>query len=119
MSHQIQLFNHRVNRIERNYANRIPETFTINEDGLVVPRTRRRLRFRFPFRALISGLVCAFLVKGFLIYHLGQEDYTSRIDRMLTGSTVDQAAARVLLPDQASLWVSEQYAVLVTFIRQP
>ncbi|RMA43908.1 hypothetical protein [Rhodophyticola porphyridii] len=119
MDHQIRLFNNRVSRIEQAYATRIPNAYAITSDGLVVPRSRRRLRFRFPLRALIYGFACAVLLKGFLIYHLGQESYSARIDTLLAGSTYDQFAARVLMPDPASLWLAEKYALAVNFIRQP
>ena len=113
MSQQIRLFERRVSRIERAYANRIPNTYSIRADGLVVPKRRSRLRFRFPLRALISGFLCAIFLKGFLIYQLGEASYTARIDTMLAGTTYEQMAAQILMPESVSLWVADQFQRLV------
>ncbi|QBY00094.1 hypothetical protein E2K80_04515 [Rhodophyticola sp. CCM32] len=58
------------------------------------------------------------LIKGALIYHLGQDSYSARIEAMLAGVAYEQAAAYVLMPDWASLRLSEVCTQLVNFMRQ-
>lgn len=117
MNDQFRQFYRRVGRIDQAYANRIPNAFTIRSDGLVVPKTRSRLRFEFPWRALLAGFFCAVMLKGFLIWYLGVDLYTARLETMLTGAQYEQIAAHILLPDRVSLWVSEQFAVFVASVR--
>ncbi|MBF9029145.1 hypothetical protein HKCCE3408_01940 [Rhodobacterales bacterium HKCCE3408] len=76
----------------------------------MVPQTRSRLRFHFPWRALLAGFVTIVLVKGFLIYWLTTDGYVARMEDMLAGSKYQELAAHVLTPDPVSTWTAARMA---------
>lgn len=110
MNEQFREFQRRVGRIDSAYARRIPAAFLMRSDGLLVPKTRSRLRFYFPFRAVFAGFVAVMVVKGFLLFYLGEEGYVARMDAMLVGSAYEELAATLLMPDPVSLWTAERIA---------
>lgn len=115
MNDQYGDFRRRVTRINRDYGRRGPG-FVIRPDGLAVPKTRSRLRFYFPFRALIAGFVTIVFVKGFMIYYLGVEGYESRLATLIEGSAYQELAARLLAPDPVSSWTAARIADLVALL---
>lgn len=119
MNEQFRLFQRRVSRIDRAHTNRTRGAFSIRADGLVIPTSRRKLRFAFPWRALISGFLVMVFLKGFLIWYLGEEAYVARTEAMLSGSRNEQLAARVLMPDGASVFMAARFEDLVAFATQP
>ena len=49
------------------------------------------------------------MVKPYLIWFLGLELYQLEMLRLLSGSRFEQAAARILMPDQLTVWMFSQY----------
>jgi hypothetical protein len=101
-------FRSRVQRIDKARRNRVVGEFVLQSNGLLVPK-QRRLRFGFPLRGLILALVIAIAVKAYLIWFLGLELYEAEVLALLSGTSFEQAAARVLMPDQLTMWVVGGY----------
>ena len=106
MSDQYNTFQERVGRINSSHKRRVPYTFTVRPDGLMVPRTRGRLRFYFPWRAILAGFVVVVLAKASMIAALGYDNYLTRIDTLLTGSAYEEVATTILAPDPVSAWTA-------------
>lgn len=106
MNDQYDTFQQRVGRIHKTHTRRVPYAYTVRPDGLVVPRTRSRLRFYFPWRAMVAGFVACVLVKSSMIAALGVEGYTTRMETLLTGSAYEELATTILTPDPVSSWVA-------------
>ncbi|MBF9034635.1 hypothetical protein HKCCE2091_10310 [Rhodobacterales bacterium HKCCE2091] len=105
MSDQIRDFEARIGRINRAYnGGRV--TYVQRADGLLVPRSRSRLRFHFPWRAMLAGFVAVVVVKGFLLYYLGADGYNARLELMLENSRYSELAATILAPDPVSSWAA-------------
>lgn len=116
MSDQYNVFQNRVKRIHRSHARRVPYAFTVRPDGLLVPRTRSRLRFYFPWRAILAGFVAVVLVKASMIAALGQDRYTDRMASLLAGSAYEEAATTILAPDPVSSWTALRMRDLVATV---
>jgi len=101
-------FRSRVQRIDRARRNRVVGEFVLQSNGLLVPK-QRMLRFGFPLRGLIIAFVIAVAVKAYLVWFLGNEIYSAEVLRLLSGTSFEQAAARILMPDQLTMWVVGQY----------
>ena len=101
-------FRSRVDRINRARRDRVVGEFVLQSNGLLVPK-QRRLRFGFPLKGLILAFVIAVMVKAYLIWFLGLELYQLEMLRLLSGSRFEQAAARILMPDQLTMWMVSQY----------
>ncbi|MEL6533438.1 MAG: hypothetical protein AAFN09_09025 [Pseudomonadota bacterium] len=116
MNDQFREFRRRVGRIDSAYSRRVPEAFLVRSDGLVVPKVRSRLRFYFPFKALFAGFIAVMVVKGFLLYSLGEADYVARMQVMLEGSAYQELAAKVLMPDPVSIWAAARIGEFVALL---
>ena len=101
-------FRSRVDRINRARRDRVVCDFVLQSNCLLVPK-QRRLRFGFPLKGLILAFVIAVMVKAYLIWFLGLELYQLEMLRLLSGSRFEQAAARILMPDQLTMWMVSQY----------
>jgi hypothetical protein len=101
-------FRSRVDRINYARRNRVQGEFVLQSNGLLVPK-QHRLRFGFPLRGLIMAFVIAVMVKAYLIWFLGLELYQMELLKLLSGTSFEQAAARILMPDQLTMWVVGQY----------
>ncbi|MBF9059267.1 hypothetical protein HKCCSP123_08740 [Rhodobacterales bacterium HKCCSP123] len=77
--------------------------YVFRSDGVLVSR-QRQSRLGFPFRGLILGFAITVAVKAYLIWFLGQDLYQAEMLRLLSGTVFEQAAARILMPDQLSMW---------------
>lgn len=101
-------FRSRVQRIDRARHNRVEGEFVLQSNGLLVPK-QKRLRFGFPLRGLIMALVIAVAVKAYLVWFLGVEVYSAEVVAMLNGTSFQQAAGRVLMPDDLTMWAVGGY----------
>ena len=116
MSDQFDTFQQRVGRINRTHKRKVPYAFTVRPDGLMVPRTRSRLRFYFPWRAIIAGFVVVVLAKASMIAALGYDNYVLRMETLLTGSAYEELATTILAPDPVSSWTAARILNGVAFI---
>lgn len=108
-------FKDRVERIESARRNRAARQYVLRPDGLMVSR-QRHLRFSFPLRGLILAFVITIAVKAYLIWFLGLELYEAEVLELLSGTRLEQAAARILMPDQLSMWVVGVYDWIATLV---
>lgn len=101
-------FQSRVQRIDHARRNRVVGEFVLQSNGLLVPK-QRRLRFGFPLKGLIMAYVIAVAVKAYLIWFLGVEVYSAEVVALLNGTSFQQAAAYILMPDQVTMWMVGNY----------
>lgn len=118
MSNDRTSFQARINRISRAHRDRVPGAFVHRGDGLMVPRSGRLLRFRFPLKGLIVAFLASIAVKSCLIWVLGADLYQAEVTRLLRGASFEQVAGRILLPDGVSMWVVTRIEWAVQFATQ-
>jgi hypothetical protein len=76
----------------------------------------RRLRFGFPIKGVIFASILAILVKGYLIWTLGDDVYGAAVAQLLSGNQFERAAGLILAPDAVSLWIVDAYQQIYRFI---
>ena len=101
-------FRSRVQRIDRARRNRVEGEFVLQSNGLLVPK-QKRLRFGFPLRGLMMAFVIAVAVKAYLVWFLGIEIYSAEVLALLNGTSYQQVAGRILMPDDLTMWVVGGY----------
>jgi hypothetical protein len=114
-------FQARVERLERARRNRVQGEFVLMSNGLLVPK-QRRLRFGFPLRGLLLAFVIAVAVKAYLVWFLGIDLYEAEVLELLSGTSFERAAGKILMPDQLTMWVVDRYdwiAAQVTLLLAP
>ena len=112
-TYQFEEFERRMRRISRRHTKLSQGYVTsVNDDGLVVARPRRR-----GSRSTLRGLALIFIVimvfKGALYAQLGAAAYDERIDTLAGGNLVEQAGAWVMVADPITLWISANFVSLV------
>lgn len=101
-------FNARLERIRSAPRNRAGRGLVLrSDDGRV--SAQRRLLFAFPLRGLILAFVILVAVKAYLVWFLGLDLYQAAILELLSGTGFERAAARILMPDQLTMWVVGAY----------
>jgi hypothetical protein len=90
----------------------------IHADGVVQPTVRRsrHLRFGFPIKGVILSAVLSVLVKGYLMWTLGDDVYGLAVAELLAGNQFERAAGLVLLPDAVSNAVVDLYQYAYRFL---
>ena len=79
---------------------------TINDDGLIVAKPRRRIRL--PWRPILFLLVLALCFKVGLHAYIGPEAYQARVDKLAAGTELEQAGAWAMAADPVTVAVSER-----------
>lgn len=90
----------------------------VHPDGFtqtITPRPKR-LRFGFPLKGVIFASVVAVLVKGYLIWTLGDDVYGAAVAQLLNGNGLERAAGLVLAPDAVSLFVVDAFQQIHRFV---
>lgn len=116
-------FSDRLERIEkcrrgdvrdRRRGKRREHSILIHADGVaqVRPTPARHLRFGFPIIGVTLSCVAAVLVKGYLIWTLGDDVYGLAVAELLAGNAFERAAGLVLIPDAVSMAVVDVYQYL-------
>lgn len=83
----------------------------VGDDGLIVPRPRRR-RVRVPFAGIALAALGIIALKGVFYAQLGPESYDARVASLAAGSQVERMGAWVMQADPLTLWVSEQVGLI-------
>lgn len=110
---QFDEFDRRMTRISRRHS-KLSHGYvtTINSDGVVVAKPKRRGN-----RALLRGIALLVLVmilfKGFLHARLGPDAYQSRIESLAAGSAVEKAGSWAMTADPLTVWLSGHLSSLV------
>jgi hypothetical protein len=83
----------------------------IHADGVVQPTSTRprHIRFGFPIKGVLLSAVAAVLVKGYLIWTLGDDVYGLAVAELLAGNQLERAAGLILVPDALSNAVVDLY----------
>lgn len=118
MSDQTTTFQDRVGQIRKTHSRRDPHSYTVRADGLVVPRTRSRLRFYFPWRAIVTGFLIVVLAKASMIAALGQEGYVAQVNTLLEGAVYQEVAASILTPDPVTSWTAERITAAIAWVAE-
>lgn len=107
MTNAYQSFDKRLKKIGRNHA-KLSQGYSsrVGRDGLIVFRPHRR-QGGFPIRGLLLLAVGLFCFKGFILAHLGEATYSSRVETLAAGSMVEQAGAFMMQPDPVSLFIAD------------
>jgi len=87
--------------LARGYSTRV------RPDGLIVARPRRR-QVGLSLKSVILFVLAIFAFKGFLIADIGVKTYDERVDRLKTGTIVEQAGAWVMQIDPLSAGIAQQ-----------
>lgn len=129
MAEQNETFVERLRRIEAEEAslrNRLrkrprlkpePRTIMVVHGDGIVTRSRvpdQRLRFGFPLRAVLTASLLVVMVKGFVIWAVGEDTYSGYIEGLMLRSEISQAAGYILAPDEMSMWLVAGYDLLAT-----
>lgn len=120
MINETDHFNDRLNRIQHvRRRNRGGMGFVVHPDGVVssIGNPPSRLRFGFPLKGVLLGLIVAVAVKAYLMWFLGTDVYVLEVQSLLSGTAFEQAAAMVLMPDVLSAWVVERYDDVYAFVQ--
>lgn len=108
MSEIFKDFDDRIERITNKRAQmRDGYVGRVTKDGLVVFRPRRRAIPVSP-RGLAMVVFAFIFFKALIMSHLGINIYQERIDKLRSGTIVEQAGAFIMQPDPATLWVAAQ-----------
>ncbi len=112
-AYQFEEFERRMRRINRRHTKLSQGYVTsINDDGLVVAKPRRRANGA-TLRGVALMIAVILVFKGFLHAQLGPEGYADRVDRLASGNFVEQAGAWVMTADPVTLWLSGNLVSLV------
>ena len=108
---QLQTFKRRTTRISRSHRRLSRGSKTaVTKSGLIVQRPTW-IHVSFPWRSALTAALIVLAVKAVIHVSIGAEAYDARVERMALGNTVERAAAWVMYPDPATLWLSERFAV--------
>ncbi len=104
---QIQ-FGQRLRRIDRHHR-KLARGYvaTVNHDGLIVARPRRRTSL-FPLRGLFLCLLTLLAFKGFLYAQLGETSYAQRVALLQSGTVVEKMGAYAMQADPVTIWIGDQ-----------
>ena len=105
---QYEEFDRRMRRISRRHTQLSHGYVTsVNDDGLVVAKPKRKFR-RGTLRGVAIVVLVLMVFKGFLHSQLGADAYLARVDGLAAGSIFEQAGAVVMAADPITLWLSDQ-----------
>ncbi|RPE67102.1 hypothetical protein EDD53_1506 [Pacificibacter maritimus] len=81
--------------------------FSVNHDGLIIARPRRRGP-RFPVKGMFLSLLGLMIFKVGLVIVLGASTYGQHVQELAEGSPVERAGAWVMEAGPATLWAAKQ-----------
>lgn len=102
----------RLTRIEANRrAMKKGAIYSVNHDGLIIARARRR-GLRRPVHLVLFAVFGVLAFKAALYAMLGASTYTSRVEALASGSAVERAGAWVMQADGLTVWAAMQINLL-------
>lgn len=112
-SSQFDEFDRRMRRISRRHT-QLSHGYvtTINSDGMVVAKPRRRSP-RGTLRGVALVILVLMVFKGFLYAQLGATGYEDRVAKLSSGSAFEKAGAVVMAADPITQWLSGYFGSLV------
>ncbi len=112
MDSNYQRFQERLGRMNAS-ADVVPGSSYVQADGLVVQKPRRKFRIGIPWRSLMLIAICGVMLKGFLIWHMGDAAYAERLRVLQEGDTGAQIASRLLSMDPVSAGLAGQMTAII------
>lgn len=110
---QFDEFDRRMRRITRRHTQLSRGYVTsVNDDGLVVAKPRRRFS-RGTLRGVAIVMVVLMLFKGFLFNELGAAAYQQRVETLSAGSVFEQAGAVLMSADPITVWLSRRIGAYI------
>ncbi len=107
---QFDEFDRRMRRITRRHTQLSKGYVTsVNDDGLVVAKPRRRFS-RGTLRGVAIVMIVLMGFKGFLHFQLGAADYAQRVEALSNGSFFEKAGAVLMAADPITVWLAGQFA---------
>ncbi|MEM7752324.1 MAG: hypothetical protein AAF230_02860 [Pseudomonadota bacterium] len=105
---QYDEFDRRMRRITRRHTQLSRGYVTsVNDDGLVVAKPKRKFR-RGTLRGVAIVVLTLMLFKGVLFSQLGPAAYAERVDSLSQGSFFEQAGAVLMAADPITIWLAGQ-----------
>lgn len=110
---QYDEFDRRMRRITRRHS-QLSHGYvtTVNSDGMVVAKPRRRSA-RGTLRGVALVVLVLMVFKGFLYAELGAGAYEQRVAALSEGSAFEKAGAFVMVADPVTKWLSGHISSLV------
>ena len=110
---QFDEFDRRMRRISRRHT-QLSHGYvtTVNSDGMVVAKPRRRSA-RGTLRGIALVVLVLMVFKGFLHAQLGAFAYEQRVDQLAQGSGFEKAGAILMAADPITTWLSGHIGSLV------
>ncbi len=103
---QFDEFDRRMRRITRRHTQLSRGYVTsVNDDGLVVAKPRRKMP-RKTLRGVALVVLVLMVFKGFLHAQLGAAEYDNRVYALAQGSFFEQAGAYMMVSDPITEWLS-------------
>lgn len=103
-----QQLDKRLTRIEaRRRALSQGAVYSVNQDGLIIARPRRR-GSRRPVHLLLVALFGMIVFKAVLFATLGAGTYTGRIEALSQGTAIERAGAWIMHADALTVWLAVQ-----------
>lgn len=110
---QFDEFDRRMRRISRRHS-KLSHGYvtTVNDDGMVVAKPKRKSRMT-TVRALALLLLVMLAFKGVLHAQLGGAEYAARVDSLAAGTTVEKVGAWIMTADPVTVQISSLVSSLV------
>ena len=106
---QFDEFDRRMRRISRRHTKLSQGYVTsVNDDGLVIAKPRRKMR-RGTLRGVAIVMLVLMVFKGFLHNQLGAYAYENRVDALATGSAFEKAGGILMSADPITVWLSGKF----------
>jgi len=86
------------------YRRRPRSVETFNHDGLELARRRSHSR-GLPVTQIALFVIFALVFKLFLVLHMGQIAYVSKMNALATGNTFERIASELMVLDPVSNWI--------------
>ncbi len=102
-------FNKRLRGIERKHR-KLSRGYVqlVERDGLVVPAASRPSRRGFALKGLFLLLAGFLVFKVLLLAHLGPITYMDRLEKLTSGSAIEQFGAWIMSADPLTIWAAQQ-----------
>ncbi|MEM9427274.1 MAG: hypothetical protein AAGA06_11295 [Pseudomonadota bacterium] len=103
---QYDEFDRRMRRISRRHTQLSKGYVTsVNDDGLVIAKPKRKFR-RGSLRGVAIVVLVLMLFKGVLFSQLGAAAYAERVTELSKGSFFEQAGAVLMAADPITIWLA-------------
>lgn len=97
-------------REERFRQKKARVVYSVNHDGLILARARRR-SLRLPVKGLMMITIALIGFKLLLVQSLGTAGYNDRLQGLVSGTPAEQVGAYVMQIDPVTQWLSARLSI--------